>query len=45
MLSDEPASAILTPDLFLLTKDDVAKITKDLDILATRFVIVCTTTI
>lgn len=44
MLSDEPPSAIVSPDLFLLTEDDVAKILKELEVFATRFVIVYTTT-
>ena len=40
MLSDEPPSAVLSPELFLLTKDDVAKILRELEVFATRFVIV-----
>ena len=40
MLSDEPPSAVLLPELFLLTKDDAAKVLQELKSFAARFVIV-----
>jgi len=38
-LSDEPNSAVLTVDKFLLSKDDVAKVLKEFEVLISRFVL------
>ena len=38
-LSDEFNSAVLTADKFLLSKDDVAKVLKEFEVLISRFVL------
>ena len=38
-LSDKPASAVLSVDQFLLSKDDVTKVLKEFEVLVSRFVV------
>ena len=38
-LSDKPASAIMTADQFLLSKDDVSKVMQEFEVLVSRYVI------
>ena len=35
-LSDEPASAVISPELFLLTKGDVSKVLEEFKVLISR---------